>query len=94
MKARWDLLDENGNYAFSSTTDFFADLQHFFPEAAVARLDEIEGFHRTISSVFKAELRADRSKLEKNWLSMTRSSTNTNLSFRNWFKTPTSLRLF
>lgn len=25
---------------------------------------------------------------------MTRSSTNTKLSFRNWFKTPTSLRLF
>ena len=65
VKARWDLLDENGNYAFSSTTDSFADLQHFFPEAAVAHLDEIEGFHRTISSVFKAELRSDRSKLEK-----------------------------
>ena len=65
VKARWDLLDENGNYAFSSTTDSFADLQHFFPEAAVAQLDEIEGFHRTISSVFKAELRAERSKLEK-----------------------------
>ena len=65
MKARWDLLDENGNYTFSSTTDSFADLQHFFPEAAVAHLDEIEGFHRTISSVFKAELRAERSKLEK-----------------------------
>lgn len=29
VKARWDLLDENGNYAFSSTTDSFADLQHF-----------------------------------------------------------------
>ena len=41
VKARWDLLDENGNYAFSSTTDSFA------------------------SSVFKAELRAERSKLEK-----------------------------
>lgn len=65
VKARWDLLDENGNYAFSSTTDSFTDLQHFFPEAAVAQLDEIEGFHRTISSVFKTELRTERSKLEK-----------------------------
>lgn len=29
VKAQWDLLDENGTYAFSSTTDTFADLQHF-----------------------------------------------------------------
>ena len=65
VRARWNMLDENGNYAFSSTTDSFADLLQFFPAAAVAHLDEIEGFHKTISSVFKAELRAERSKLEK-----------------------------
>lgn len=65
VKAQWDLLDENGTYAFSSTTDTFADLQHFFPDTAIARLEDIEGFQRTISSVFKAELRAERSKLEK-----------------------------
>ena len=65
VRARWNMLDENGNYAFSSTTDSFADLLQFFPDAAVAHLDEIEGFHKTISSVFKAELRAERSKLEK-----------------------------
>lgn len=65
VKVQWDLLDENGTYAFSSTTDTFADLQHFFPDTAIARLEDIEGFHRTISSVFKAELRAERSKLEK-----------------------------
>ena len=65
MQARWDILDENGTYAFSATTNSFSDLQRFFPDAAVAQLEEIEGFHRTISSVFKAELRAERSKLEK-----------------------------
>ena len=54
VRARWNMLDENGNYAFSSTTDSFADLLQFFPDAAVAHLDEIEGFHKTISSVFKA----------------------------------------
>ena len=65
VQARWDMLDENGTYAFSATTNSFSDLQRFFPDAAVAQLEEIEGFHRTISSVFKAELRAERSKLEK-----------------------------
>lgn len=65
VRARWNMLDENGNYVFSSTTDSFADLLQFFPDAAIAHLDEIEGFHKTISSVFKAELRAERSKLEK-----------------------------
>ena len=61
----WGKLGENGTYAFSATTNSFSDLQRFFPDAAVAQLEEIEGFHRTISSVFKAELRAERSKLEK-----------------------------
>lgn len=65
VQARWNMLDENGTYVFSSTTETFSDLQRFFPDAAVAQLEEIEDFHRTISSVFKAELRAERAKLEK-----------------------------
>lgn len=65
LQARWNMLDENGTYTFSATIDSFADLQRFFPNAAVAQLEEIEGFHKTISSVFKAELRAERSKIEK-----------------------------
>lgn len=65
IRARWNMLEENGNYIFSSTTDSFADLLQFFPDVAVAHLDEIEEFHKTISSVFKAELKAERSKLEK-----------------------------
>lgn len=65
LKARWNLLDENGNYIFSSTTDTFLDLQRFFPDADIAHLEDIEEFHRIISSVFKSELRAERSKLEK-----------------------------
>lgn len=65
IQTRWSMLDENGTYAFSATTDTFADLQNFFPDAAIAQLEEIEDFHKTISSVFKAELRTERSKLEK-----------------------------
>lgn len=65
LQSRWNLLDENGNYTFSAATDTFVDLQRFFPDAAIAKLEEIEGFHGIISSVFKAELRSERSKLEK-----------------------------
>ena len=65
IQSRYNLLDENGNYSFSATTDTFADLQHFFPDILVTHLQEIENFHRTISSVFKSELRAEHTKLEK-----------------------------
>lgn len=65
VQARCNMLDENGTYAFSATTDTFADLQRFFPDAAIAQLEEIEGFHKAISSVFKAELRSERSRLKK-----------------------------
>lgn len=65
VQARYNMLDENGAYAFSSTTDTFEDLKAFFPDVAVARLEEIEGFHKIISSVFKAELKSERVKLER-----------------------------
>lgn len=65
VQARYNMLDENGTYAFSSTTDTFEELKAFFPNASVARLEEIEGFHKIISSVFKAELKSERSKLER-----------------------------
>lgn len=65
IQAQYNTLDENGTYSFSATTDSFADLQRFFPNVAVMELEEIEGFHKTISTVFKSELRAARSKLEK-----------------------------
>lgn len=64
IQAQYNMLDENGNYTFSSTTENFSDLQRYFPGVEIAHLREIEGFHRTISSVFKAELRSERSKLE------------------------------
>ena len=65
LQSRLNLLDENGSYTFSATTDSFDDLQSFFPSIEIAHLQEIEGFHRTISSVFKAELRSERTKLAK-----------------------------
>ena len=65
IQARYNVLDENGNYSFSKVTDTFTDLQRFFPDAAITELQEIEEFHRTISSIFKSELRAERSKVAK-----------------------------
>ena len=65
LQSRLDMLDENGAYIFSSTTNTFNDLQRFFPDVAIARLEEVEGFHKTISAVFKAELRSERTKIEK-----------------------------
>ena len=65
VRAKCNMLDENGTYTFSATTDTFFDFQRFFPDAAIAQLEEIERFHKTISSVFRAELRAERSKIEK-----------------------------
>ena len=68
IKARLDMLDENGIYAFSATTESFSDLQRFFPDAVVERLEAIEGFHKIIASVFKEELKAERVKLKKELL--------------------------
>lgn len=64
-QSRCDMLDENGNYTFSATVNNFTDLRKFFPNVAIAHLEDIEKFHKTISSIFKAELKSERLKIKK-----------------------------
>ena len=65
VQSRYDTLDENGDYKFSATSDSFAELQQYFPDSNIAHIDEIEGFHRKISSIFKTELKTEKKRLEK-----------------------------
>ena len=65
LVARYNMIDENGNYVFSATTDTFKDLQKFFPNVSIMHLQEIENFHKIISSVFKTELKTEKSKIQK-----------------------------
>ncbi|MBE6731719.1 MAG: DUF2326 domain-containing protein [Ruminococcaceae bacterium] len=65
IKSRYDALDENGEYKFSATTDNFQELVRFFPGANIARIEEIENFHKQISSIFKKELSAERKKIKE-----------------------------
>lgn len=65
VKSRYDALDENGEYRFSATTDNFEELLRFFPGANIARIEEIEAFHKQISSIFKRELNAERKKIKE-----------------------------
>lgn len=65
LQSRYNLLEENGEYKFSATADSFEELVHFFPNADIAHIDEVENFHRTISTIFKAELRAEKETLKK-----------------------------
>lgn len=65
IEIRYNTLDENSDYKFSITSDSFADLQHYFPDANIAQIEEIERFHRKISLIFKAELRNEKKTLEK-----------------------------
>lgn len=65
LVARYNMIDENGNYVFSATTDTFKDLQKFFPNVSIMHLQEIENFHKIISYVFKTELKTEKSKIQK-----------------------------
>lgn len=62
---RKNMLEDNGTYVFSATTDNFSELAQFFPNVEIAHLSEIESFHRTISAAFKSELKSERAKIEK-----------------------------
>lgn len=65
VRSRYNIIAENGTYSFSATTDTFEELKKFFPGVDIAHIEEIEKFHKTISTVFKDELRDERKQLEK-----------------------------
>ncbi|MEA5024108.1 hypothetical protein SDC9_41892 [bioreactor metagenome] len=65
VKSRLETIKENAEYKFSVTTSDFQNLLAYFPDANVRKIEDIEGFHNKISSVFKEELSLERRKLEK-----------------------------
>lgn len=58
-------LDENAEYKFSDTTDTFAELSRFFPNADFRHLEEVEEFHSKIAGIFRAELKNEKRSLDK-----------------------------
>ena len=65
VKFRIDRLNESGEYKFSRPTNDFKDLLSFFPNVNLKKIEEIENFHKDISSIFKKEIRQEKKKLEK-----------------------------
>lgn len=65
LKSKLSVLENNGEYKFSGTTEGFSDLQRFFPDANIMKLAEVEEFHRRIASIFKAEIRSEKKAIEK-----------------------------
>ena len=65
LRSKLSVLEENGEYKFSSTTESFADLQIFFPNINTMKLESVEAFHRKIASIFKAELRSEKKAIEQ-----------------------------
>lgn len=65
VKSRLETIKENAEYKFSVTTSDFQNLLAYFPDANLRKIEDIEGFHDKISSVFKGELNLEKRKLEK-----------------------------
>ncbi|NLO41996.1 MAG: DUF2326 domain-containing protein [Bacteroidales bacterium] len=65
VKSHLETIKENVEYKFSVTTSDFQNLLAYFPNANLRKIEDIEGFHHKISSVFKGELNSEKRKLEK-----------------------------
>ncbi len=65
LLGRISVLDENASYRFSDTTETFVELARFFPNADLQHIDEIEGFHKKIVSIFKSELQNEKRDIDK-----------------------------
>lgn len=65
VKSQLETINENAEYKFSATTKDFQALLTYFPDANMQAIEDIEGFHNKISSVFKGELNLEKRKLQK-----------------------------
>lgn len=63
LNNRLNTIDDNYNYKFSFDTNSIAELTRFFPNVDLRALEEIEYFHKQISTIFKNELKQERQKL-------------------------------
>lgn len=64
FRSRISTLNENEEYSFSETTKTFVELQHFFPQVDLRHISEIEDFHKSISAVFREELKNEKRRLQ------------------------------
>ena len=57
-------LDENLNYKFSICAKEVHELQKYFPNINVKKIEEVESFHNKISAIFSKEIKEEKEKLE------------------------------
>lgn len=65
LKTKYNIIEDNGNYKFSSTINSFDELKNFFPNSNIAKLETIENFHNKIATIFKEELIEEKEILKK-----------------------------
>ena len=60
---RLNSLDESFQYKFAITNDNLSEINEFFPNINLKKLEEIEQFHHDISIIFREELKQERAEL-------------------------------
>ncbi|MGN1152727.1 MAG: DUF2326 domain-containing protein [Candidatus Gastranaerophilaceae bacterium] len=65
LKTKYNIIEDNGNYNFSSTSNSFDELSKFFPNSNIAKIESIENFHNKIALIFKEELQEEKEILKK-----------------------------
>ncbi len=65
LRGKLSIIENNVTYEFSDTTETFSELMQFFPGVNIHHISEIEQFHRKIASIFKAELKNEKQRLQK-----------------------------
>lgn len=65
LKGKYNVIDDNGNYKFSTTCNSFDDLKKYFPNSNITSIEEIEEFHNKIAQIFKKELKEEKQKIQK-----------------------------
>lgn len=66
LKTKYNIIEDNGNYKFSSTINSFEELKKFFPNSNIAKFEAVENFHNKIATIFKEELKEEKENLTKN----------------------------
>ncbi len=65
LKLKFDMIEENLSYKFSISKNDYVELEKYFNDINLKKIEEVEVFHKNISLIVKNEIKSEKSILEK-----------------------------
>ncbi len=93
INSQLNVVEENYDYKFALSSKDIEELNKFFPNVNLRKLDEIQKFHKQISSIFKNEVKNEKQRLTNELLCINKKIQEFENELRDIIKVPNVSRV-